>query len=140
MKLLKFIFLLATILAGLAGCVTPGGTVPDNAAELGVTFSWEGTKACSHRSPEIRVANVPAGTVELEVRLKDLDVPNWNHGGGTVVHDGSGIIPSGALKSGFNGPCPPGDRHRYEFSVKAVDAAGQVVGFGKAMRPFPPKS
>ena len=132
-------WILALFLAAAAGCVTPGGSVPENAAELAVSFSWEGTQACSRRSPEIRVVNVPASTVELKVRLKDLDVPNWNHGGGRAAHDGSGIIPAGALKSGYNGPCPPSGRHRYEFSVKALAADGSIVGFGKAMRLFPPK-
>jgi phosphatidylethanolamine-binding protein (PEBP) family uncharacterized protein len=67
-------------------------------------------------------------------------VPAWNHGGGKVAHDGSGVIPAGALKLGYNGPCPPpGQRHKFEFSVMAVDAAGTIIGFGKARQSFPPK-
>ena len=139
MKPYRALIVSALILFVAAGCVTPGGSVPEDAAELAVAFSWEGTKACSHQSPEIRVANVPDSAVELKVRLKDLDAPNWSHGGGSVAHDGSGTIPAGALKSGYNGPCPPSGSHRYEFSVKAVNAGGSIVGFGKAMQPFPPK-
>ena len=135
----RFFVVLALTLFMAGGCVTPGGPVSEDAVELNVGFSWKGTKPCSHRSPEIRVANLPDGTVDLKIRLKDLDVPNWNHGGGTVAHDGTGTIPAGALKAGYNGPCPPSGRHRYEFSVKALDADGSLIGFGKAMQLFPPK-
>ena len=139
MQVNRLLFLLCLSIFSIAGCLPSGGLVPEDAAELIVTFSWEGTNACSRQSPEIRVANLPPDAAELKVRLKDLDVPNWNHGGGTLDHDGSGIIPAGALTSGYNGPCPPGGRHRYEFSVKALDADGSIVGFGKAMRSFPPQ-
>jgi phosphatidylethanolamine-binding protein (PEBP) family uncharacterized protein len=105
-----------------------------------VEFSWAGIKACTHESPEIRVAQIPDGTVELQVQLTDLDLPAYNNGGGRVAHDGSGIIPAGALTIGYNGPCPPpGSRHKYEFSVMAKDAAGLIIGFGKARQSFPPK-
>ena len=119
----------------LMGCAA--GTVAPDAVELGVDFSWEGVKRCSKISPKIRVAGVPAGTVTLKVKLKDLDVPRWNHGGGSIAYDGSGIIPAGALKSAYNGPCPPSGSHRYQFSVKALDNEGVVIGMGKAMRTFP---
>jgi phosphatidylethanolamine-binding protein (PEBP) family uncharacterized protein len=73
--------------------------------------------------------------------LTNLSVPEWNQGGGRVPNDGSGVIPAGSLTIGYNGPCPPtGKRQTYEFSVMAVDAAGAIIGFGKARQPFPPKS
>jgi phosphatidylethanolamine-binding protein (PEBP) family uncharacterized protein len=113
--------------------------IPKDAAKMDVDFSWEGIPACSHESPEIRVSNVPAGTDELRVRLKNIDVPAWNQGGGKVKHDGSGIIPAGALKLGYSGPCPPNVRQKYEFSVMAVNAEGVIIGFGKVRKSFPPK-
>ena len=131
--------LFAGVLILAAGCATTGLQIPKDAAELTVDFSWEGIAACSHESPEIRVAGVPEGTTELRVKLKDVDVPAWNHGGGKVAHDGSGVIPAGALKIGYNGPCPPSGRHKYEFSVMALDAEGAIIGFGKARQVFPPK-
>ena len=139
MKPYRLPAVLVLFLFTAVGCVTPGGPATEDAAELKVGFSWKATKACSRRSPEIRVDNVPDGTVDLKVRLKDIDVPNWNHGGGMVAHDGTGIVPAGALKAGYNGPCPPSGRHRYEFSVKALNADGAIIGFGKAMQRFPPK-
>jgi len=113
--------------------------IPKDAVKMEVDFSWEGIQVCSHESPEIRVSNVPEGTIGLRVKLKDISMPVWNHGGGNVRYDGSGIIPAGALNIGYNGPCPPSGRHKYEFSVMAVDAKEVVIGFGKAIQPFPPK-
>jgi phosphatidylethanolamine-binding protein (PEBP) family uncharacterized protein len=139
MKKQYLLVLLAVVLIVAAGCAATGLQIPKDAAELSVDFSWEGITACSHESPEIRVSDIPDGTTELHVRLTDVDMPAWNHGGGNVVHDGSGIVPAGALKIGYNGPCPPSGRHKYEFSVMAVDAEGVIVGFGKARQSFPPK-
>lgn len=139
MKKKYLLVLLAVVLIIAAGCAATGLQIPKDAAELSVDFSWEGIMACSHESPEVRVSDIPDGTTELRVRLTDVDMPAWNHGGGNVAHDGSGIIPAGALKIGYNGPCPPSGRHKYEFSVMAVDAEGGIVGFGKARQSFPPK-
>ncbi len=113
--------------------------IPKDAVEMDVDFSWAGIQACSHESPEIRVANIPDGTTELRIRLKDINLPAWNHGGGWVTNDDSGLIPAGALNIGYNGPCQPDGRHKYEFSVMAVNAEGVIIGFGKALKPFPPK-
>jgi phosphatidylethanolamine-binding protein (PEBP) family uncharacterized protein len=131
--------MLLLLMVGLAlpfvGCATT--QVSSNAVELAVDFAWHPSDRCASRSPEIRVANVPAATKTLYVKLRDRDVPNWNHGGGTVAYDGSGVIPAGALQSGYNGPCPPSGSHRYEFTVQAIDATGTVIGVGKQTRNFP---
>ncbi|HSO20761.1 MAG TPA: hypothetical protein VLT88_14960 [Desulfosarcina sp.] len=119
----------------VAGCAS--APVGPDAVELGVDFEWQTSDRCSSRSPEIRVTNIPPATQTLKIRLKDRDVPTWNHGGGSVAYKGSGVIPAGALKNGYNGPCPPRGTHRYEFTVQALDAAGTIVGSGKRMRPFP---
>ena len=141
MKKWCLIVLLAVVLALAVGCAnTPDPVkIPKDAASMAVSFSWEGVQPCTHESPEIRISDVPEETVELRVRLKDVDVPAWNHGGGRVAHDGSGVIPAGALKLGYNGPCPPSGRHKYEFSVMAVNAKGVIIGFGKSKQSFPPK-
>ena len=135
------VVLFTTLLILTAGCARNPNQIkiPKDAAKMDVEFSWEGIQACSHESPEIRVSNIPEGTEELRVKLKDIDLPEWNQGGGKVKHDGSGIIPAGALKLGYNGPCPPRGRHKYVFSVMAVNAEGVIIGFGKARQSFPPK-
>ncbi len=134
MKRLMMLIMVGSMLL-TAGCATT--QVSSDAVDLTVDFAWQPSDRCSRRSPEIRVANIPAATKTLYVKLKDRDVPNWNHGGGTMAYDGSGLIPAGALKNGYNGPCPPSGSHRYEFTVQAIDAAGVVVGIGKETHPFP---
>ena len=131
----KSVLLMVGFILLLFGCATT--PVSPDAVELSVDFAWQASDRCSRQSPEIHVANVPATTQTLQVKLKDRDVPNWNHGGGTVTYDGSGVIPAGALKSGYNGPCPSSGSHRYEFTVKAIDAAGVIVGIGKTTHNFP---
>lgn len=107
------------------------------AADLGVEFKWSSSDRCSHSSPEIHVSNVPEGTKSFKVRLKDLDVPNYRHGGGTVTADPSGVIPQGALTDGYNGPCPPEGTHHYRFTVTALDNNGDALAKGSADQPFP---
>jgi phosphatidylethanolamine-binding protein (PEBP) family uncharacterized protein len=114
--------------------------IPKDAAKMEVIFSWEGISACAHESPEIQISGIPEGTVELRAKLNNISEPAWNQGGGSVKNDGSGIIPAGALQTGFNGPCPPPKtRQNYEFAVMAVDAQGVIIGFGKSRQKFPPK-
>ena len=122
-----FVFLASAVT--LAGC---GATVAQNAVALDVSYKWNKSDQCSQVSPEISVAGIPAETSQLKVSLKDLDVPNWDHGGGKVDYTGQTIIPAGALKSGYNGPCPPSGSHTYAFKVNAVDAEGTIIGQGKA--------
>jgi len=104
---------------------------------LDINFTFEEQHRCSSTSPEIRVAAVPEGTKSFQVKLVDLDVTFWNHGGGTVENDGSGVIPEGSLKSDYNGPCPPSGSHSYEFTVNALDDSRQVLATGKRMQKFP---
>ena len=136
------ILILAALLMPIVGCTASQQSIkiPSEAVKMEVTFSWDGIEACAHESPEIRVAAIPEGAVKLNISLKDISLPARNHGGGSVPHDGSGVIPAGSLKIGYNGPCPPlGKRHTYEFSVMAVDAEETIIGFGKARQGFPPK-
>ena len=119
----------------LFGCLGP--QVSPNAVNLGVKFSWKGIKNCSNHSPLIKVTKIPAGTKFLKVKLVDLDVTSWNHGGGKVEYKGKGIIPAGSLKSAYNGPCPPSGSHRYQFAVHAIDKKGVIIGTGKSVQKFP---
>jgi phosphatidylethanolamine-binding protein (PEBP) family uncharacterized protein len=127
-------FVLAIFLA--CGCAT--ATKSPNFQTLEVSFAREGN-AGSLRSPNprITVSKVPAGTAFLEVRMKDLNNPH-NHGGGIVAHDGSGVIPVGALRN-YDGPQPPlGQVHTYVFTVTALNADKSVIlGEGDASRKYP---
>lgn len=128
-------FILALIVVAVTGCA--GIKVSPDTVLLDVSFSWKDTKRCTNISPEIVIANYPAETKSFKIKLKDRDAPNWNHGGGEYVNDGSGVVPAGALKSGYNGPCPPSGSHRYVFYVNAINEDGMTIGTGKSLIRFP---
>ncbi len=122
--------------AALSGCL---GTTEDAAtvAPMGVDFAWTEADRCATASPAFTVSGVPAGTATLRFRMKDLDVPTYNHGGGSVDWSGQDGVPQGAFN--YKGPCPPSGAHDYEWTVEAIDASGgTVIGRGKAVRAFPP--
>jgi phosphatidylethanolamine-binding protein (PEBP) family uncharacterized protein len=131
----KLVIILFAMSFLVFGCLGP--KVSPNAVKLGVDFNFEGHHKCSASSPKITVSNIPPGTKKLSVTLVDQDVPTWNHGGGTISNDGSGVIPEGALKAGYNGPCPPSGSHTYVFSVNAIDGEGVIVGQGEKAQVFP---
>ncbi|MCK5541489.1 MAG: hypothetical protein KAI40_02270 [Desulfobacterales bacterium] len=128
-------FVCLVIFGFLFGCVS--AKVSPNAVDLKVSFKWTKASKCSNKSPKIYVSNISKGTKSLKVKLNDFDAPNWNHGGGTVPYKGSGVIKAGALKNGYNGPCPPSGRHSYQFTVHAIDKEGIIIGIGKALKKFP---
>jgi phosphatidylethanolamine-binding protein (PEBP) family uncharacterized protein len=92
----------------------------------------------SSPNPEIKLANVPAGTAFLKVTMRDYDRPNFNHGGGTIAYDGSGRVPEGALLN-YRGPQPPaGEVHSYEIKIQALNAdKSLVLGEGMLVKKFP---
>lgn len=119
----------------IAGCTSLPAA--ENAANLSVDVSWTADSRCSRTSPPIKVGNIPAGTKYLKVRMVDLNLPSYNHGGGEVEYSGNGTISEGALKS-FKGPCPPGETHNYEITVQAINAdKSLMLGQGKTTRPYP---
>lgn len=118
-----YCILIISILA--VGCLGPKKIA--NMQEMKVSFSFD-TEGCAINSPnpEIKVRNFPEGTAFFQVSLKDLDAKSFNHGGGTVNNDGSGVISKGSLK-GYKGPCPPSGTHTYEFTVRALNADKTLV-------------
>ncbi len=138
----KFVLLTLAVLAVAvlaAGCNGPkqAGPAGQNNS-LTVQFAWEGHGgSLSSPSPQILVGNIPSGTAFFDVRMKDLDRPNMNHGGGKVANNGSGVIPVGALQN-YKGPQPPASEvHTYVFTVTALDADNQAIGQGQASRRYP---
>jgi phosphatidylethanolamine-binding protein (PEBP) family uncharacterized protein len=81
----------------------------------------------------MKLAGVPAKTVKLDIRMVDLDAPHFVHGGGRMAYSGDSL-PYGAFS--YRGPCPPSP-HTYQFTVKALDAAGKTVGTATARKRFP---
>ncbi len=59
-------------------------------AEFSFTFEWGDIKKCTSGNPNkvenpiFNLVNVPEGTKELRFKMKDKDVPQYNHGGGKI--------------------------------------------------------
>jgi phosphatidylethanolamine-binding protein (PEBP) family uncharacterized protein len=103
-----------------------------------VDVTWEGSKVCfDPQSPPFTLSGVPVGTRQLRFAMKDLDAPNFAHGGGTVAYDGQARVPRGAFS--YRGPCPPQGQHRYQWTVEARDAADHTLAIATIMKKFPPE-
>lgn len=97
---------------------------------LAVDWVWKRAHQCSPTSPSIEVTGIPPEAKSLSITLVDHDARGFDHGGGSVAHDGSQkvSIPEGALKN-YKGPCPPNFNsfgHDYEFTVRAIAADGKT--------------
>jgi len=70
--------------------------------------------------------------------MTDLDVPSYNHGGGTVEYTGNNIIEPGAFT--YLSPCPPSGSHSYQWTATARKKTGMLggsLGKAKATRKYP---
>lgn len=104
-------------------------------AEMKASFDWGQTTKCFDKnSPPFKVSGVPEGTAKLAFTMTDLDAPDYRHGGGKVDYTGQSAIPYGAFR--YKGPCPP-SRHKYRFTIKALDAKGKEIAKTTATKSFP---
>lgn len=109
-------------------------------ADMSLSFDWGDIPLCTSGNPnrvdnpEFVISGVPEGTTKIEFRLKDLDVPSYNHGGGTVKVSSSGTVPSGAFR--YKSPCPPGGTHTYEWTATAK-AGSKTLARARARRKYP---
>lgn len=88
---------------------------------MSITVTLRDVHRCSRISPEILVADMPAGTQSFDVRLVEYGEQERFFGGGSWANDGSGIIPEGGLTRHYRGPCPPAGQSRdYAFVVSAM--------------------
>ena len=121
-----------SLLRALSSVVVVVMSMPALAAgEFRIEFEWDkDMKTCSaSESPEIKLFDVPEGTTELKVKMKDKQSA-YRHGGGVVPYNGEGAIVAGALSS-WEGPCPPSP-HTYEFIVDAI-ASGKKSRYGEVL-------
>lgn len=112
------------------------------AAEFKISFkSWGNIPSCTSGrpntvgNPEFVISGLPAGTKTVQFKLKDLDVPNYNHGGSKklkVTQDGR--VAAGTFK--YKSPCPPDGVHTYQWTATAR-AGSKVVGKATAARKYP---
>ncbi len=109
-------------------------------AEMTLAFDWGKIPRCTTGrpntvpSPTFVLKGVPKGTTTVTFRLKDLDVPSYNHGGGKVKMATSGKVPSGVFK--YKSPCPPSGRHTYEWTATAK-AGNKTLASAKARKTYP---
>lgn len=128
------IFSLLPLVLIVAGCASV--PVAPGAASLDVSVSWTAKSGCSKISPPLVIKNLPADAKVIEVRMVDLNMPSFNHGGGDFQFAGSDVVAEGALKY-FNGPCPP-SQHSYKFTVKALNSdKSKIVGIGEVVKKYP---
>ena len=111
-------------------------------AEFSFTFDWGDIKKCTTGNPNkvenpiFKLTNVPEGTKELRFKMKDKDVPGYNHGGGKIKnYNGENTIQPGAFK--YKSPCPPSGSHTYEWTITAVGDKKKKLGKAKASKKYP---
>lgn len=128
---MKKLFFVAAI------CVAASSTSTFAQSKFGATMRWCGS------SPEFKLTGVPKGTASLDLRMVDLDVPGYPHGGAKVAYQaGQKTIEcsdvSQASLGRYQGPSPPaGQVHTYQWTIKALDANGAVLGQAVTQRKFP---
>ncbi|MCR6498666.1 phospholipid-binding protein [Shinella sp. CPCC 101442] len=119
-----------------AGLISLGMCTAAYAGGMSASFDWGPTKKCfDGKSPPFKLSGVPDGTVKLDIRMVDLNAPGFSHGGGKVAYSGQKTLAYGAFR--YKGPCPPTGRHKYRFTVKALDAKGKKIGEATATKSFP---
>jgi phosphatidylethanolamine-binding protein (PEBP) family uncharacterized protein len=121
----------AAALLALAACASQSAPDP-RAMTIGVTFGL--ANLCGQGvSPEITVINPPPATARYAIRMRNIDVLLPSPWEATVNASGA-VIPAGAAP-GYRGPCPGEfQRHRYRFTVTALDAAGQALAEAQSVQ------
>lgn len=107
--------------------------ISPDAVEFELDYSWGTGLGENQKKPEIRLTGIPSTTKFLEVQLVDLDLSYYNHGEvEKITYVENGVIPYGSLKNYIGpSPPPPPQGHLYEYTIKALDENGVVVGIGK---------
>ncbi|MBT05451.1 MAG: phospholipid-binding protein [Rhodospirillaceae bacterium] len=114
---------------------------PATADDFAFSFEWGDIPRCTTGSPTdvdnpiFTLSNLPAGTVEIDFKLRDLDAPSWFHGGGTIQYVGEDVIQPGAFR--YKSPCPPSGKHRYRWKATAKNADGDVLAEAKSIKHYP---
>ena len=133
---LKLYLVLAALLTGLMLHCSTKKDIP----EMKVHFSWNPPCTGLDINPEIKIADIPSGTVQFYVGLIDMDLPAFDHGGGFAPYESRNIIPVGAVQGSYKGPSPPyGIIHTYQITVEALDQNKKVLGVGSMKLRYPPQ-
>ncbi len=127
------------LIRGALACAIIAAAGP--ALAFSVKVDWGSGAGCSGVAPAFTLSRVPAGTAKLSFQMVDLNLPSYQHGGGEAAFTGKSAFAPGEAFGGmfpsYRGPCPPpGETHRYEWTVRALDATGKIIGAAKAVLPF----
>lgn len=126
------------VLAILAAGLIPAAAFAEETMQL--SFTWGDIPLCTSGRPNIVpnpafvLTGVPAGTERVAFRMTDLDVPTYNHGGGSAPVTGDATVAPGAFT--YKSPCPPGMVHTYEWVAEAI-GGGKVLATARAERDYP---
>jgi len=104
-----------------------------DASAFSMNFRW-----CGSGSPVFSLSGVPKGTATLQFHMVDLDVPSYNHGGGTVAYKGQSSVACGALTN-YSPPSPPSGSHSYQITATAFGPGNSSLGTASFTRKFPEK-
>lgn len=104
-----------------------------DAFAFSMSFRW-----CGLGSPVFSLNGVPKGTTTLQFHMIDLQVPNYNHRGGTVAYKGQSMVACGALTN-YSPPSPPSGSHSYQITVTAFGTGNSNLGTASFTREFPEK-
>ena len=127
--------LLTLFAAGLTLISTPA------MAQMSASFTWGDIPLCTSGqpnivpNPEFVITGLPEGTQVVELWLKDLDRPGYDHGGAKLRMSKDGTVPSGLFT--YKSPCPPDGPHTYEWTVVAKCEKCGVLEKIKVTRPYP---
>lgn len=117
--------------------------MPLIADKFSFTFKWGNIPLCTSGYPNIvknpifKLSNVPNGTKRIAFILKDLDVPDYVHGGGEIIYKGDNIIKSGFFT--YKSPCPPNGVHHYLWIAIAKGDNNKTIAIAKSMQKYPPQ-
>ena len=130
---------LSLVMVAIAATILGFGSASAN--EFTIEFEWGDTPHCNTGNPSridnptFVLGNVPVDTTTIKFRMRDLNAPSYNHGGGKVSYSGGDIIPAGEFS--YKGPCPPRQVHDYRWTAIALDEEGNAIDDAHATRSFP---
>jgi hypothetical protein len=102
----------------------------ESIGNITVDFVWD--LKHPQRSPEIHLKNTPKGTKRFHIEF--IDATNeWEHGGGSITNDDTGIIRAGALKE-FKGLSSTWGTPKIRLSVVAFNKDGHLIGKGEIVK------
>jgi len=111
------------------------------AAAFGFTFEWGGIPTCTSgnpntvNSPVFNLSAVPKEAAKIVFHLKDRNVPEFDHGGGTAAYAGNAVINSGTFK--YKSPCPPDGSHIYVWTAVVYDKGGKKLVAASSGKKYP---